>query len=236
MVEEKRFDEAIAQFTRRGDYQDSAAQIRKTEYARAVHVSETGDPLAAAKLFLALGDYADAPAQAQAMYDRYYGPVMNPANTAYNEGRYEDVIRMLEGFDLTALPERYSDFRGMYRESCYRLGDELYEAGKPFEALVWYRRIPGYKQVDSRLQRPCYLILGKWTDLGGNVYHFRDDGSASMNGEEVFFAVESDRMYTGATASALAHTHRLTGVTRQHAWLYDRRSGTEVTIYLTRVE
>jgi len=45
-----------------------------------------------------------------------------------------------------------------------------------------------------------------------------------------------DVMYTGETATLLAETHRLTGVNRQHAWLYDRRSGTEITIYLTRVE
>ena len=30
-------------------------------------------------------------------------------------------------------------------------------------------------------------------------------------------------------------THRITGVNRTHAWLYDQRGEKEVTIYLTRV-
>ena len=143
---------------------------------------------------------------------------------------------MLEGIDLTQAPERYAYLKGVEKESCYRLGDQLYEAGQPYEALKWYRRIPGYKSVDTRLQRGCYLILGSWTDLQNNLYEFREDGTCSLNGEELAFSVMGDVMYTGETATLLAETHRLTGVNRQHAWLYDRRSGTEITIYLTRVE
>lgn len=230
------FDGAIALFTLLGDYQDSAAQIPATEYARAQHAADQGDYLSAAQLFGALGAYSDASRQVEAMYDKYYGPLLNPVNQAYNEGRYTDAIAMLETLDLTRVPERYRDMVNVYRESCWREAEALLAAGKPYEALVYYQRIPGYKSVDSRLSRSWYLILGEWTDLQGNLYVFREDGTCSLNGEELSFTVDGDAMYTGDDPDLMAETHRLTGVNRQHAWLYDKRTGTEITIYLTRVE
>ena len=230
------FDGAVSLFTFLGDYRDSAAQITATEYARAKAVADTGDLLGAARLFAALGDYSDAPQHVEAMYDLYYGPVRNPANQAYNEGRYADAVMMLEQLDLTQLPARYSEMLKVYKESCYRQGDALLNAGKPYEALMYYRRIPGYRMVDSRLKKSCYLILGRWTDLQGNLYEFFDDGTCSMNGEMLHFVVDGDRMYTGESAELMAETHRLTGVNQQHAWLYDKRSEKEITIYLTRCD
>jgi len=235
-VENAQFNEAKAVFVSLGSYKDSADRVRGTEYARAVYTAEQGDPLAAARLFRALGSYRDAAAQAEAMYDRYYGAIMNPLNLAYNEGRYEEAIGMIDTLDMTDVPEKYAYMKSLYKESCYLLGNRLFDAGKPYEALQWYQRIPGYKSVDSKLQKGCYLILGSWTDLQGNVYEFYDDGVCRLNGELLSFTIDGDRMYTGETADLLAETHRLTGVNRQHAWLYDLRSGTEITIYLTRAD
>ena len=110
-------------------------------------------------------------------------------------------------------------------------------AGKPYEALVYYKRIPGYnKEMESDLQKPWYLILGDWTDKNGNPYTFHEDGTCSLNGEELYFTVDGETMYSGETSELMAETHRMTGVNRWNAWLYDKRSGTEVLIYLTRVK
>ena len=43
-------------------------------------------------------------------------------------------------------------------------------------------------------------------------------------------------MHTGETADGLSATHRLNGVNRYNAYLYDKRGDKEVTIYLTRVK
>ena len=44
----------------------------------------------------------------------------------------------------------------------------LYDAGKPYEALPYYQRIPEYKDVAARkLTRRAYLILGVWESADG---------------------------------------------------------------------
>jgi len=235
LVAQHRYDEAEAAFAALGSYSDSADRIMKTRYAKAEYTAESGDPLGAARLFAALSDYADAPARQQAMYDVYYGEAMNPAILAFNESRFEDAIAIVDSLDLSELPDRYGDLLVVYKQSCYLLGNQLYDAGKPYEALKWYRLIPGYRGVDNKLQKGCYLILGSWTDLQGNVYTFRDDGSCLMNGLELFFTVDGENMYTGDDPDVLAMTHRLTGVNRQHAWLYEQAGDKEITIYLTRM-
>lgn len=217
-----------------GDYRDSKERLNEVKYLKAAHMGETS-PLSAAQLFQSLGSYRDAPAQVEAMYDRYFGPAASDINQAYNTHQYEKAIALLRTLDLTKANEKYAYLRSVYKESCYLLANSLYDAGKPYEALAYYREIPGYKSVDDRLSRSCYLILGTWEDLKGNRYVFRDDGTCSMAGEELYFNIDGTSVFTGDTSVALARTHRLTSVTNKNAWLFDGRSGTEITVYLTRV-
>ena len=141
----------------------------------------------------------------------------------------------MRSVDRSALPPRYAHLKGQYQDACYQEGNRLFEAGKPYAALSYYREIPGYRNVDDKLtSHTCYLILGEWTDLQGRSYVFHEDGTCELDGETLVFHVSDTVMQTGAEEGALTHTHTLNGVTRRNAWMYDLRSGAEVLIYLTR--
>ena len=193
-----------------------------------------GNVLEAAEYYTQAGTYQDSAAQAVAMYDSYYGEKAAAAQEAFNNGYYAMCVSILREVDLTDLPSKYAYLRDTYEEACYEEGNRLYEAAQPYAALDYYRDIPGYRDVNSRLQKACYLLLGTWTDLSGAEYTFREDGTCLMAGEELHFSVDGTNLLTGPSADALSITHRFSGVTKKNAWVYDKRSGTEVTIYLTK--
>ena len=80
------------------------------------------------------------------------------------------------------------------------------------------------------------LLLGTWEDRNGNRYIFRGEGVCNLNGEVLVFNVQGYDVYTGKTADELTRTHRLSGVTRNSAWLVDERGEKDVSINLTRVK
>ena len=139
--------------------------------------------------------------------------------------------------DVTELPKKYQYLTGLYQEACYQEGNRLFKEGKPYEAYVYYKQLPkDYRAMSEKLQRPCYLILGTWEDKSGNRYIFREEGICNLNGETLYFTMSDTTVYTGETAELMAPTHRVNGVNRTSAWLYDQRGETEVTIHLTRVK
>ena len=81
-----------------------------------------------------------------------------------------------------------------------------------YEALPYYQRIPDFPAVaDQKLQRRCYLILGVWqTADGQQTAIFRADGTCSIFGQTLYFAVDGYALKTGAAADALTLTHKLT--------------------------
>jgi hypothetical protein len=238
MAASQQWEEAVDLYAELGDYGDSAALIPATRYQQAAAVAETGDYLAAAALYRNLGSYRDAAAQVNAMYDRYYeGPATSIAQASENND-HAQVIQIMSWLDTAQMPEKYNYLYTLYQKACYHEGNRLFREKKPYEALVYYRQLPaGYsKDVDNKMQDPCYLILGTWEDLHGNRYIFREEGVCSLNGEKLFFSVDGNSVFTGAEKDGLTQTHRLNGVTRRNAWFYDQRGEKEITIYLTRVE
>ena len=79
------------------------------------------------------------------------------------------------------------------------------------------------------------MILGMWEDQSGRRYIFDGSGTCSLAGENLYFTIDGTDMSTGKDIAAMTQTHTLGGVTKNNAWLHDMRSGTKVSIYLTRV-
>ena len=236
MAARQQWDEAVALYTDLGDYADSADRIPMTRYAQAQSVEEAGEYLAAARLYKALGGYKDAAQKVTQMQDAYYAGPAEAMEKAAKAENWQDVLNTMSWLDVTELPSRYSHLTDLYHKACYNEGNRLYNEGKPYEAYVYYRQLPeGYGNMKEKLQKACYLILGTWEDLQGNRYIFRGEGVCSLNGESVLFNIQDTTLYTGKTAETMTATHRITGVNRTHAWLYDQRGEKEVTIYLTRV-
>ena len=226
-------EEAAALYQSISSYGDAADKAKAIRYEQAAKAS---DPLTAARYYEQAGSYEDARAKADELYQQYYGEPAAQAQAAYDRGDYAQCAALLRSLDMTDLPAEYANLPDRYKAACYEAGNQLYNEGKPYEALAYYREIPGYRNVNDRLQRACYLILGAWTDLDGVVYVFSDDGTLTIGGEKLYFTVDGTTLRTGASPDALADTHRLSGVTKRNAWLFDKRSGTEVTIYLTKDE
>ena len=198
-----------------GDYGDARANYNACQYELAMRKKEAGDYRAAAPLFAALGAFEDAAAQAEECNYEAYDRYAVPARAAYETKAWKTVIDTLEGFDDTGLPSAYRDLAGMYEEACYNLAEELYGAGKPYEALPYYQRIPDYRDVAAKkLTRRAYLILGVWeSEDGARRAVFRADGLCELFGQTLYFAVDGYGLKTGTDPAALTLTHKLTTLT-----------------------
>ena len=234
LTEQGQLTEAAELFMSVEGYEDAKTQAQAIWYTLGAQAAETGDHLTAAQYYGQAGSYEDAQAQSALHYDEYYGGPASQAQIAYNGGDYIQCVTLLRDIGMDNLPEKYASLPGLYRAACYEAGNQLYDEGDPYAALAYYREIPGYRNVDSRLQHACYLILGTWTDVDGVTYVFRDDGTLTIGDKTLYFAVDGTNLRTGASPEELSDTHRLTGVTRRNAWLFEQRGEKEITIYLTK--
>ncbi|MEA4999878.1 MAG: hypothetical protein VB087_10870 [Candidatus Limiplasma sp.] len=205
-------DKASELYLALGDFGAARENYHAIQYELAMRRMTAGDYRAAAPLFAALGDYRDAAAQAAACMQEAYDRYAVPARAAYETKDWQTVVDTLADFDTANLPEAYADLVGMYEEACYQYAETLYDAGKPYEALPYYQRIPDYKDVAARkLTRRAYLILGVWESADGQrTAAFRQDGLCTLFGETLYFRVDGYGLWTGAQADALTLTHKLT--------------------------
>ena len=97
------------------------------------------------------------------------------------------------------------------------------------------RQSEGYVDVDSRLERKCYMILGTWRNDDGVTFVFREDGTCDLNGEKLYFLVDNYVMETGVTPDALSNTHKVSSLDGDSLTLRDLRGSTIITYKMTRV-
>ncbi len=238
LLEAGELEQASEIFKSLGSYEDAQDLFKQSNYQVAVRVRDAGDLNLAGRLFAAVGSYQDAAAQSEACFDGYYAQVQTEAESAMNAGNYKAVVDVLSQVELTDLPKKYKALGDMYNQANYDYANDLYEEGKPYEALAYYKNIPDYKDVTSRrLDRSCYQVLGKWVSKGGIAMEFREDGTCVIDGEELFFNVMGAySMSTGVTRDRLTLTHKVTAVSAKGLTLRDIRDGKNIIIKLTKVE
>ena len=236
MAAARQWDEAVALYTELGDYADSKERITLTRYTQAQTVEKDGNYLEAARCYAAMGTYKDSAAKVTEMYDKYYAdPAAAMANATKNKN-YAEVIHIMSWLDMSAAPQKYQYLTGLYQEACYEEGNRLFQAGKPYEALVLYKQLPSdFRQLKDRMQKAAFLILGTWEDVKGNRYIFREEGICNLAGETFYFNVVDGSVLTGKAADDLTQTHRITGLNQKNAYLFDMRGEKEISIYLTKV-
>lgn len=219
-----------------GDYEAAAEQYqlagdedgyRRSLYAQAEQSYNEGALAAAAAAFAALGDYEDAAERAQACYDQYLGDAPKQARAASEAGDALGVINALRDVDLTGLTGEYADLETLWLEACYSYADELYNAGRPYEALPYYQAVGDYRDTPTeKLGRRAYLILGEWESSSGLRAVFETDGACDLMGEALCFRVSNFSVYTGQTADAMTVTHQITTLNDTSLTIRDLRSGT----------
>lgn len=227
--------DAAAMYASLGDYEDAAEQARALYYTLGTQALGSGQTLSAARLFAKASGYQDADALAESSFDAYYQEAAISAQDAMDNGEYALAATLLGHMDLTELPEKYAGLDEMWQEACYQEAQALYAAGKPYEALAYYRAIPDYRDVAQRLERTCYLILGQWATSDGRIYTFREDSTCILNGENLYFQADTYALSTGATPDKLVQTHSVSSINATSMTLKDTRTGSVQTLRLTKV-
>ena len=227
-------EEAAELYLSLGNYQDAKAQGQALYYALGAAAQAEGRDRDAAAYYGLIPGYEDADSRVEAIYDAAYASARDRAQQAVDGGDYALAAAILLQVDMTDLPEKYAGLPDMLKEACYQEASRLYAAGKPYDALPFYRMIPGYRNVDSILSRSCYLILGQWLGKEGQTYTFLPDGTCSLNGERLYYAVSAYAMQTGTAPDALALTHKVSSIAENTLTLRDIRDGQNIVINLTR--
>lgn len=179
------------------DYADAESLRRDCVYHTAEVYQEEGRLAEAAALFASISGHNDAASRAAACYDAYYAEAYQTATAAMNSGDYAAAVAALEGIERENASAAYADIERMYKEANYKLANQLFEEKKPYEALKYYRNILGYRDVDKKLDRVCYRMIGTWVSKTGVKMIFRDDGTCTIDGRDYYYRAATYAFYVG---------------------------------------
>ncbi|MHC1786821.1 MAG: hypothetical protein AB9880_07160 [Christensenellales bacterium] len=194
-------------------YKDATELLQSTAYKLAGDLSAAGDYRQAAEQFLLIKDYQDAAAQAAANYDAYYAAAYKTAAEAVKKKDYLSAIQALEPLDRENPDKKYKNLDAMYEKAVYDYANQLYNAGEPYQALPYYRSIPGYKDVTrSKLTRVAYRILGTWETEKGFRMTFREDGTCTIDGREYLFYARPYQLAVGDRRDELSDTYNILAI------------------------
>ncbi len=225
------YDEAAEMFKALKGNAEAEQHYDACRYQLAVQLKESGDLPGAAAAFHELGSYEDAAEQSENCYNEYYGQVAQSARDAAQQQDHASVINILRGFEMNVLSKTYKDLPQMLAESCLVVGDQLYADGKPYEAIPYYQ----HANVQDKLDRRAYLIIGEWESATGKTAVFRTDGTCSLMGEELYFRVSNFSLYTGESPGNMTITHKISVLDKAGMSLRDQRNGEDVLYKLSRV-
>jgi hypothetical protein len=122
----------------------------------------------------------------------------------------------------------------MYQEANYLYANELYNANKPYEALKYYRNILDYKDVSTKkLTRVAYRVVGTWKTDKGAVFTFRDDGTCTIEGKEMYFYAKNFTLMAGDRPEELNINYHIVDSREQRMTL--RHTPTKKLYKFTRV-
>lgn len=174
---------------------------------------ELGDKLGAAGWLDRCAGDEEAAARASELYAAYYQDAMVTVQDCMENGDYALAAAMLENMNLKNLPEAYASLPEMYLEANYKAGMQLFDEGRPYAALPYFRAAEGYGNTTAMLGRYCYRIIGTWYTDAGETYEFRDDGTCDLKGTPGYFTVSNYDLQTGETKENLASAWRINNLT-----------------------
>lgn len=204
--------------------EEARKRLKNCQYQMALGLQMDGKTREAGDAFYALGDYEDAASLAQECYTELYGTLADNARAAMENKDYAGVVALLKDADLSALPEAYADLQTLYPTALVEFADQLYQAGRPYEAIPFYQAASAYEDMDKKLGRRAYLILGSWKAASGEgEAQFRLDGTCTIAGEEMHFRVSNFSLLTGASADDLSRNFQIIRLTEDDITLRDLR-------------
>ena len=204
------YDEAIAAFTKLGNYSDSKTQINEATYRKACALMAAGNRSDAATLFSGLGgykdsknliaqmeadmqyengNYADAWAAYAALPEAYqthnadYAEMYTAAETLLTNGSYDDAAA---AFNVLGT---YSNAADMVKECSYRKAQSLAASGSYDAAIALYDSLNGYsdsKNLSAQAKADKLYAAGSYADAYavyatlGDAYQTNADGYAAL--------------------------------------------------------
>lgn len=212
-------------------YEDAQQLMQEYAYTAASSAAAEGDLVQAALLFTRAGNYQDAKEQAKQSADTYYSTAYEKAKTAMDRKQYGVAVDTLSALTMDFLPEEYKELSSMYDEARYQYADKLYSDRKPFEALAYYRQIPGYKDVTTKkLTRLVYRMMGAWrSTYSGVEMIFEDDGTCKIDGKSMYYTVGASGAYAlsvGDQPTSLAHTYTILSLSENELNLRNIKTNT----------
>ena len=226
------YDEAIAAFTKLGNYSDSKTQISEATYRKACTLMAAGNRNDAATLFSGLkdykdsknliaqmgadlqyenGSYANAWAAYSALPEAYqthnadYAEMYTAAETLLTNGSYDDAAAVF------ALLGKYNEADAMVNECSYRKAQSLAASGSYDAAIALFDELDGYS--DSR-NLATQALADKFYDAGSyakayavyaslsEAYQSNADGYAAMYADAM--ALQTAGQYDEAVAAFTA--------------------------------
>ena len=204
-------------------------------YSQAKAREAAGDPGGAAQLYAQIPQYEDAAQRQEASYDAYYEVAYAAAKKGMQEKDYKAAVDALKDLNRENPGEKYADIDEMYKEANYLYANELYNADKPYEALKYYRNILDYKDVSSKkLDRASYRVIGTWKTEKGAVFVFRDDGTCTIEGKEMYFTARNFTLRAGDRPEELNVNYHIVDSREKRMTL--RNQATKKLYKLTRVQ
>lgn len=135
------YDDAIATFTRLGNYSDSKEKINETNYRKAESLAASGDIAAASTLFSELGTYSDSEFKCTQLQ----------ADTLYLAGSYADAWDIYKELDV-----KYQTYAADYAEK-FSNAKALMAAGRYDDANAIFGELGTYNNANAKIPECTYL-------------------------------------------------------------------------------
>ena len=218
-----------------GNYRDAAQRAKQMIYLQAQEAESLQEILTAAKLYEKAAGWKNAKKKAAELYDQYYGDLAASVQQAMEAGDYPLAVTLLETIDRSELPDKYAGLEDDFETACIRAGEQLYQAGRPYEAAAYFRLADNERKTRRWLSAACYRIIGRWTDREGNpVAEFREDSTCEIAGETFTFLVSDSFTLKTETDGKMEASFRITSLTDERLSFRDMREGHTETYDLFR--
>ena len=226
-----------ARFEAMGDYMDAPTQAKHMRYLRAEKAESLGETLTAARLYAGASGWMDADEKAEAQFDLYYGERTAAAKEAVENEDYTLAVTLLETMDLTELPEKYAELTSLYETACLKAGEALFQAGKPYTAAAYFRKVSDVRKTRRWMDSACYKILGRWADRDGQVVaEFLESSTCTIAGEVFTFLVSDSYTLMTESDGEWLPSFRITDLTDYRLSFRDMRDGHDERYNLYRAE
>ncbi len=197
MMQEGRYEEAIAVLDALGDYRDSKDQIelanqgikeqaKAKEYAAADELLSQGKYEEAEEAFRALEDYRDSQARIEECLAGRY----SQAQALLSEGSYDEAIQA-----FTELGE-YGDSQMQVNEAVFQKAKSLITGGNYEDAYELLVPLNGYSNVSDYLNDFYFFPTTITTRSGSTTYVYKFSYDKSMKLSGAVYTLNNDEMNT----------------------------------------